>query len=224
MVSIRIKMKIRQKHNDGLIAYLLGGAPTILQKVLFFLMAFSLILWPLGIFISIFFFDAPIRFDMDKICRYGMLLTIWLYPIYLFPLLRLFFYLSKRLKTAWLFYFSPIVPMILFLSFFSNSTISTQQTGKTESYTNKDLFGHWILNGGEKQINYPEIEFFKDSTAVLYSKADTLYRFTYFVRNDSLHLRDIEGKQYVNRISKVDSTTIMFEGLAEVGLIQVYHK
>ena len=34
---------------------------------------------------SIFFFDAPIRSDIDKVFRYGMRITIWLYPIYLYP-------------------------------------------------------------------------------------------------------------------------------------------
>jgi len=51
----------KQKPNDGLIARILGGTPTILQKVFFILMVSSLILWPLGCFVSIFFFDAPIR-------------------------------------------------------------------------------------------------------------------------------------------------------------------
>lgn len=82
------KEEIKQEPNDGLIARILGGTPTILQKVFFILMAFSLILWPLGCYVSIFFFDAPVRSDVDKICRYGMLITIYLYPIYLFPLLR----------------------------------------------------------------------------------------------------------------------------------------
>lgn len=85
------KEEIKQEQNKGLIARILGGTPTILQKVFFILMAFSLILWPLGCYVSIFFFDAPIRSDIDKVSRYGMLITIWLYPIYLYPLLRIMF-------------------------------------------------------------------------------------------------------------------------------------
>lgn len=50
--------------------------------------------------------------------------------------------------------------------------------------TNEELVGHWILRNGEKQINYPEIEFFKDSTVELYSRADALYRYTYSLQND----------------------------------------
>ena len=70
------KEEIKQEQNKGLIARILGGTPTILQKVFFILMAFSLILWPLGFYVSIFFFDAPVRSNKKKICRYGMLYSM----------------------------------------------------------------------------------------------------------------------------------------------------
>lgn len=94
----------------------------------------------------------------------------------------------------------------------------------TEFCTNEDLVGHWTLNGGERQINYPEIEFFNDSTVELYSLADSLYRYTYCLQNDSLYLNDINGRQYINKINKVDDETIIFEGIADVKGIQIYHK
>lgn len=94
----------------------------------------------------------------------------------------------------------------------------------TEFCTNEDLVGHWTLNGGERQINYHEIEFFNDSTVELYSLADTLYRYTYCLQNDSLYLNDINGRQYINKINKVDDETIIFEGIADVKGIQIYHK
>lgn len=122
------KEEIKQEQNKGLIARILGGTPTILQKVFFILMAFSLILWPLGCYVSIFFFDAPIRSDIDKICRYGMLITICLYPIYLFPLLRIMFRFSEKLKVTWLYYISPIVPIVVFWLFYSICTISTPKS------------------------------------------------------------------------------------------------
>lgn len=218
------KEEIKQEPNDGLIARILGGTPTILQKVFFILMAFSLILWPLGCYVSIFFFDAPVCSDVDKICRYGMLITICLYPIYLFPLLRFMFQLSKNLRATWLYYLCPIVPILILRLLFSISTISAPKIDNTEFCTNEDLVGHWTLNGGERQINYPEIEFFNDSTVELYSQADTLYRYTYCLQNDSLYLNDINGRQYVNKINKVDDETIMFEGIADVKGIQIYHK
>ena len=48
------------------------------------------------------------------------------------------------------------------------------------------LYGEWALVDGEHQVNYPNIEFFADSSAILYSQADTIYRFTFFIRNDSI--------------------------------------
>ena len=49
------------------------------------------------------------------------------------------------------------------------------------------------LEGEEKRVNYPEMEFCKDRTAVLYSQADTIYRFTFYTRNDTLFLVDVNG-------------------------------
>ena len=86
------------------------------------------------------------------------------------------------------------------------------------------LYGEWSLEGGEKYVNYPEIEFRKDSTAVLYSQADTIYRFTFYTRNDSLYLVDINGKKYVNRIKKLTNNTVVFDGIADVGKEQTYKR
>lgn len=105
--------KAHLRQNMGLTTRILGETPSVPQKVFFFLMSLSLILWPLGIFGSIFFFDAPIRSTIDEFCRYGMLLTIWLYPIYLFPLMRIFSLASKRWNIAWLYCLCPIVPALV---------------------------------------------------------------------------------------------------------------
>ena len=133
------KEEIKQEQNKGLIARILGGTPTILQKVFFILMGFSLILWPLGCYVSIFFFDAPVRSDVDKICRYGMLITICLYPIYLFPLLRFMFQLSKNLRATWLYYLCPIVPILILRLLFSISTISAPKIDKSIKSMTKPL-------------------------------------------------------------------------------------
>ena len=101
----------------GLIARILGGQPTILQKRVFWLMVLSLLIWPIGFFVSIFFFDAPINTTMDGICRWGMVLTIWLYPLYLIPLMRLLFWLSKHFRASWLFFLCPLVPVTVFSLF-----------------------------------------------------------------------------------------------------------
>lgn len=86
------------------------------------------------------------------------------------------------------------------------------------------LYGEWALVDGEHQVNYPNIEFFTDSSAILYSQADTIYRFTFFIRNDSLYLTNIYGKKYVSRIRKLSSTTVIFDGIADVKKKQTYEK
>lgn len=86
------------------------------------------------------------------------------------------------------------------------------------------LYGEWTLVDGEHQVNYPDIEFSADSSAILYSQADTIYRFTFFIRNDSLYLTDIYGKKYVSRIIKLSCTTVIFDGIADVKKKQTYEK
>ena len=86
------------------------------------------------------------------------------------------------------------------------------------------MCGEWSLEGGEKRVNYPEIEFCEDRTAVLYSQADTIYRFTFYTRNDTLFLVDVYGKRYVNRIKKLTNNTIVFDGIADVDKEQTYKR
>ena len=109
---------MEQKSNKkGLAERILGGKPTSLQEGLFWLMILLIVFWPMGFFISIFFLDAPIRSTVDAICRWGATLTIWLYPVYLSPLMRLFFRLSQSLKAKWLFYLCPLIPFAAFFLF-----------------------------------------------------------------------------------------------------------
>ena len=44
------------------------------------------------------------------------------------------------------------------------------------------------------------------------------------MRNDSLHLVDINGRQCVNKICKLDSVEVIFEGIADVESKQTYRK
>ncbi len=120
-------------HKRGLVARVLGDQPTALQKVFFWLMVSSILLWPLGFFISVFFFDAPFRSTIDVICRCGMALTIWLYPLYLLPLIGLWFRLSKRLRAPWLFYLCPLIPVALFYLFVAIAS-SEFAASKPEGY------------------------------------------------------------------------------------------
>lgn len=117
----------------GLIARILGGQPTVLQKIFFWLMVMSLVIWPLFFFGSVFLFDAPIHSTADEICRYGMFFTILLYPLYLLPLMRFWFWVSKRLRTSWLFFFCPLIPVAVF-SLFIEIASSEFAAKKPEGY------------------------------------------------------------------------------------------
>lgn len=86
------------------------------------------------------------------------------------------------------------------------------------------LYGEWVLKRGEKQINYPYIVFFDNDSAVFHSRADTIYEFTFFIKNDSLYLVDIYGKKYVNKIMELNDRSVIFEGIADVTKTQVYEK
>ena len=85
------------------------------------------------------------------------------------------------------------------------------------------LYGEWELVGKE-QVNYPNIEFLKDSSAVLHFQADTIYRFTFFIRNDSLVLVDINGNKHVNKICELNDKTVVLDGIADVHEKQTYKR
>ena len=85
------------------------------------------------------------------------------------------------------------------------------------------LYGEWELVGKE-QVNYPNMEFLKDSSAVLHSQADTIYRFTFFIRNDSLVLVDINGNKHVNKICELNDKTVVLDGIADVHEKQTYKR
>lgn len=85
------------------------------------------------------------------------------------------------------------------------------------------LYGEWELVEKE-QVNYPNIKFLKDSSAVLHSQADTIYRFTFFIRNDSLVLVDINGNKHVNKICELNDKTVVLDGIADVHEKQTYKR
>ena len=117
----------------GLIARILGEQPTQDQKTIVRFMFLALLFWPIGFFVSIFFWDAPIRSSIDEICRRGAMYTIWLYPIYLIPLIWLWFKLSKKLGRAWLFNLCPFIPAAVFCLFLVVASSSFAES-KPEGY------------------------------------------------------------------------------------------
>ena len=122
----------RKTNSKGLIARILGEQPTLDQKAVVQMMLLALLFWPIGLFVSLFLWDAPIKSSIDDFCRWGAAYTIWLYPIYLIPLIRLWFILSKKLGRTWLFNWCPLIPVAvfyLFLVFASSSFAESKPEG-----------------------------------------------------------------------------------------------
>ena len=127
-------MKMEQKtKSKGLIARILGEQPTPDQKTVVQMMFLALLFWPIGLFVSPFFWDAPTRSSIDDFCRLGAACTIWLYPIYLIPLIWLWFKLSKKLGRTWLFNLCPFIPVAVFFLFLTFAS-STYAERKPEGY------------------------------------------------------------------------------------------
>lgn len=119
--------------------------------------------------------------------------------------------------------FTSLLKLFIWITIFLIFSCSPSRKHELEISANI-LCGKWSLEGEEKWVNYPEMEFCKDRTAVLYSQADTIYRFTFYTRNDTLFLVDVYGKRYVNRIKKLTNNTIVFDGIADVDKEQTYKR
>ena len=133
--------------SKGLVARILGERPTTVQKNFVRLMLITLLLWPIGFFVSIFFFwDEPIQSSIDEICRWGATLTIWLYPIYLVLLIRLWFKFSKKLGRTWLFYFCPFVPVAVICLFLAFTSIISERKPEYDPSTYKCLNKTYALD------------------------------------------------------------------------------
>jgi hypothetical protein len=74
--------------------------------------------------------------------------------------------------------------------------------------------GTWILQD-KSAINYPKIIFNNDSTAIFRSEGDTIYRFTYLLRNSHLVLQDLYGTQEIYEILRLNRDSLVFKSLRE---------
>ncbi len=80
------------------------------------------------------------------------------------------------------------------------------------------LVGNWELkHNGKGVATYPAISFGKDSSTIFHSCGDTVYSYSYTVRNDTVVLTDIFGKSSLGIIRKLDSSNLVFDRLAECG-------
>ena len=141
----------RKTNSRGLIALILGEQPTTDQKTVVRFMLLALLFWPIGSFMSLFFWDAPTKSSIDDFCRYGAAYTIWLYPIYVIPLIRLWFEFSKKMGKTWLFNLCPLVPVAVFFLFlaFASSTYAERKPEGYDPSTYKRLNKTYALD-----VNY----------------------------------------------------------------------
>ena len=95
---------------------------------------------------------------------------------------------------------------------------TTEQHKETNS-----IQGSWVLQD-QDAINYPQIIFNKDSTAIFKSKGDTIYRFTYFLQGANLILQDNTGNQEIYEILRLSRDSLVFNSLRENRSHQIYIK
>lgn len=92
-------------------------------------------------------------------------------------------------------------------------------------YVNKakdSIIGKWCLTNN--QINYPSIIFNEDSTCILNSLSDTVYRFKYYLKNKDLYITMNKNNVVINRILKFTNDSLIFENLLEKSNSQTYYR
>ena len=84
------------------------------------------------------------------------------------------------------------------------------------------VIGSWVLTSEANQINYPQITFNNDATAIFSSRGDTLYRFKFSVKGDQLYLKDPFGKEEHYRFKMPAKDKLIFPALREHRTEQIY--
>lgn len=112
----------------------------------------------------------------------------------------------------------PLLGLILLL-------VCTAYMKKETEYRQKKpesiLYGSWILQNKDA-INYPQIIFNEDYTAIFKSRGDTIYRFTYLLKGANLTLQSITGEEETYEIVKLNNDSLVFNGLRENLEQQIY--
>lgn len=87
---------------------------------------------------------------------------------------------------------------------------SCNSTNNLKEITNSDIIGCWKLK--DNGVSYTFLNFSKDSTAIFGSKADTVYRFKYWVKDNFLMLED-NSKTFKCPITHFTTNTFSFMDL-----------
>jgi hypothetical protein len=89
-------------------------------------------------------------------------------------------------------------------------------------FNGQNIYGSWYLHSS--LINYPELTFSVDSIAIFKSRGDTVYRFRFYTKNDTLFLTDFFKKRATAKILTLSQDSLIFETLLENNSIQRYSR
>ncbi len=87
----------------------------------------------------------------------------------------------------------------------------TSCKAQNKQLESKDIMGKWSLT--TDNINYPQLTFLKDSSAIFTSRGDTVYRFKYYIKSSDLILKDINNVTSKDKIIKLNQDSLVFETL-----------
>jgi len=160
---------------------LLGEPLTRSQKVIYWLMILELFPWPLAALGTMFVFDSAIGSVVDGISRWGMVVTVWLYPVYFLPLLKWCLRVSRRRCIPWLYYICPLIPCIVFGVFAAVWSVCMQM----------------VRNKYENQLSFRDVKEFAEAANVRYH-ADSLTGYATFSADNSIVIipEEISETQY----------------------------
>jgi len=88
---------------------------------------------------------------------------------------------------------------------------------------NNEIIGKWCLLN-KYQLNYPKINFYKDSIAIFESKMDTVYSYKYYLKGKWLYLIQPNGRENKNKILFINKDSLVFTSLIENKNKQVYKR
>ena len=89
-------------------------------------------------------------------------------------------------------------------------------SNRVKSYIDSNqIVGYWHLEDESGALCYNQLTFYKDSTAIVDNKIDTLMYFRYKIINDTLYLRDIDNRITIGVINSLNSCELLFDNFRE---------
>ena len=166
---------------QGHSSHLIGETLSSTQKIIYWLMILELFPWPMVTLATMFVFDSAIGSVVDRISRWGMLVTVLLYPVYFLPLLKWCLRVSRRRGIPWLYYICPLIPYIVFGVFAAVWSVCMQMA----------------RNKYDNQLSFRDVKEFAEVANVKYH-ADSLTGYATFSADNNIVIipEEISEEQY----------------------------